>query len=327
MRTGLVIGLALFAAIPAGADEPKTLKLEKTIPLEGVVGRYDHMALDAKGGRLFVANLSSDSLDVIDLKAGKLVKQVGGQKKIQGVAYAPDLDRVFVGNGADGECRAFDGTTFKLLGAVKLPDADNVRYHPAKGLVYVVHAEASLTALDAKTLAVKATVQLPGPPEGLQIDFARNRLFVNCLKPGQVAVVNLDKNEVAAKYPLTRAEANYPLAFDADGKRVFVGCRKPPKVVVLDADSGKELSDADIPGDIDDLFFDPKRKRLYASCGEGTLAVLEEGAKGFAVVEKIPTSKLARTCLFDAASGRLFVVLPWTDEKTPPELRVYRATD
>src|SRR5437763_2251276 len=155
MRTGLVIGLVLVAAAPAVGDEPKTLKLEKTIPLEGVVGRYDHMALDAKGDRLFVANLSNDSLDVIDLKAGKLVKQVAGQKKIQGVAYAPDLDRVFVGNGADGECRVFDGQSFKLLGAVKAADADNVRYHAAKGLVYVGHAEASLGVIDAKTLAVK----------------------------------------------------------------------------------------------------------------------------------------------------------------------------
>jgi DNA-binding beta-propeller fold protein YncE len=327
VRTGLAIGLVLCAAVPTRADEPKTLKLEKTIPLEGAVGRYDHMALDAKGERLFVANLSNDSLDAIDLKAGKLVKQIPGQKKIQGTAYAPDLDRVFVGNGADGECRAFDGTTFKLLGSVKLPDADNVRYRPSKGLVYVGHAESALSVLDAKTLAVKATVKLPGPPEAFQIDAARNRLFVNTLKPGQVAVVDLDKNEVAAKYPLTRAESNYPLALDPDGKRVFVGCRKPPKVVVLDADGGKELSDADIPADIDDLFFDAKRKRLYASCGEGTLAVLEEGEKGFKTVEKVATRKLARTCLFDPTSGRLFVILPRTDEKTPPELRVYRATD
>src|SRR5437763_5880272 len=121
MRTGLVIGLVLVAAAPAVGDEPKTLKLEKTIPLEGVVGRYDHMALDAKGERLFVANLSNDSLDVIDLKAGKLVKQIPGQKKAQGAAYAADPDRVFVGNGVDGECRAFDGRTFELLGSVKLP--------------------------------------------------------------------------------------------------------------------------------------------------------------------------------------------------------------
>jgi YVTN family beta-propeller protein len=326
MRTALVIGLALCAT-PVCADEPKTLKLEKTIALEGVAGRYDHMALDAKGDRLFVANLSNDSLDVIDLKTGKLVKQIVGQKKIQGTAYAPDLDRVFVGNGADGECRAFDGKTFKLLDSVKLPDADNVRYHAAKGLVYVGHAESSLSVLDAKTLTVKATVKLPGPPEAFQIDSAKSRLFVNTLKPGQVAVVNLDKNEVTAKYALTKAEANYPLALDVDGKRVFVGCRKPPKVVVLDTDSGKELSDADIPADIDDLFFDAKRKRLYASCGTGTLAVLKEGEKGFKTIEKIPTRKLARTCLFDAPSGRLFVVLPRTDDKTPPELRVFRATD
>src|SRR5215218_2868835 len=124
MRTGLVIGFALVAVSPAGADEPKTLKLEKTVALEGVVGRYDHMALDAKNDRVFVANLSNDSLDVIDLKAGKLVKQIGGQKKAQGVAYAPDLDRVFLGNGVDGECRAFDGLPLKPVGAVKAPDAD-----------------------------------------------------------------------------------------------------------------------------------------------------------------------------------------------------------
>jgi DNA-binding beta-propeller fold protein YncE len=328
MRFSLVLGVTLAAAGPAGADEPKTLRLEKTIPLEGGVGRYDHMALDPKGDRLFVANLSNNSLDVIDLAAGKLVRQVPGQRKAQGVAYAADLDWVFLGNGVDGECRAFDGKTFALLGSVKLPGADNVRYHPGKGLVYVAHAEAALTALDAKTLAVKASVKLPGPPEGFQLDAARGRLFVNTLGPARVAVVDLERNEVTAAYPVTRADATYPLALDPAGKRVFVGCRKPSKVVVLDADTGKELSDAEIPNDVDDLFYDAKRRRLYASCGEGVLAVLREQDGGtFVTAERVPTRKLARTSLFDPASGRLFVVLPRTDDRTPPELRVYRPAD
>jgi DNA-binding beta-propeller fold protein YncE len=327
MRGRFAIGILLFAATPVGADEPRALILEKTVPLEGAIGRYDHMALDAKGNRLFVANLSNNSLDVIDLKAGKLVRQVRNQKKAQGVAYAADLDRVFIGNGEDGECRVFDGKTFEMLGSVKLPDADNVRYHASKGLVYIGHAEASLSAIHAKTLAVKATIKLPGPPEAFQIDAGNERAFVNCLKPPRVVVVDVTKNKIAASYPLTRAAANYPLALDPDGKRVFVGCRKPSKLVVLDADNGKELSDTDIPADIDDLFHDAKRKRLYASCGEGVLAVLQESEKGFAVVERIPTRKLARTCLFDTASGRLFVVLPRIDDKTAPELRVYRPTD
>src|SRR5262249_11683519 len=90
-RTGFALALfvALAAlAMPAAAAE--RLELVRTIPLESGMGRYDHMAVDAEHGRLFIANLSNNSLDVVDLKAGKLVKQIAGQKKIQGTAYVPD---------------------------------------------------------------------------------------------------------------------------------------------------------------------------------------------------------------------------------------------
>src|SRR5262245_45709346 len=109
--TGLLAALALAA--PSAAADPATLELVQTIPLKGAAGRLDHLALDAKGGgRLFIANLSNNSLDVVDLKAGKLVKQVPGQRKIQGVAYSPDVNRIFVGNGQDGVCNAFDGNSY-----------------------------------------------------------------------------------------------------------------------------------------------------------------------------------------------------------------------
>ena len=101
----------LLALIVAGsaAAAPATLDLIETIPLKGVPGRRDHLAIDTKGNRLFVANLSNDSLDVIDLKARKLLEQIPEQRKIHGVAYAPDVGRIFVGNGGDGVCNVFDG--------------------------------------------------------------------------------------------------------------------------------------------------------------------------------------------------------------------------
>jgi hypothetical protein len=37
----------------------------------------------------------------VDLKAGKLIKQIPDQKKIQGIAYAPDLDRIYVETGRE----------------------------------------------------------------------------------------------------------------------------------------------------------------------------------------------------------------------------------
>jgi hypothetical protein len=85
------------------------LELKRTIPLQSGMGRYDHLALDDAHARLFIANLSNNSLDILDLQTGKLVKQITGQNKIQGVAYAADLGRVFVGNGNVGVCNVFDG--------------------------------------------------------------------------------------------------------------------------------------------------------------------------------------------------------------------------
>jgi DNA-binding beta-propeller fold protein YncE len=251
------------------------------------------------------------------------MKEVPGQGKAQGVAFSPKLNRIYLGNGKDGACNVFDGKSFKKLHSLKLPDADNVRYDPKSGLVYVGHAEAAITAFDAETYKVKGLVKLPGPPEAFQIDAERKRLYVNCLKPATVAVIDLDKHEVVSRYPLKLAEACYPMALDINGRRVFIGCRKKPMVVVLDVKTGKETQGIEIPDDVDDLFFDAKRKRLYASCGSGTLAVLEEKEGKFAVVEKVPTAKLARTCLYDPMSDCLYVVLPKVGSKGPT-LRVYQ---
>src|SRR5262249_30902264 len=162
--------------------------------------------------------------------------------------------------------------------------------------VYVAHADSALSTLDARTLALQATVKLPGPPEAFQLDRAHSRLFINTLRPSRVAVIDTARNTVTATFPLTSAEANYPLALDAERQRVFVGCRKPPKVIVLDARSGNEVAGADIPGDVDDLAYDAKRRRLYASCGDGFLAVLQEDEAGrLRPLAQLATAKLART--------------------------------
>jgi DNA-binding beta-propeller fold protein YncE len=318
----LIAGLAIPTATAA---EPAALELRQTIPLESGTGRYDHLALDDAHGRLLIANLSNNSLDVVDLKTGRLVKQVPGQKKAQGVAYAADLDRIFVGCGGDGACRVFDGKDYSLVKSIPVPDADNVRYRADTHTVYVT-GEDGLTVIDAKALTVTTTVRLPGPPEAPQLDVGHDRLFVNTHNPAQVAVVDLRANKVAAEFTLASAEANYPMALDVDGGRVFVGCRKKPCVVALDAKTGKELAVVPIPGDTDDLFYDAKRKRLYATCGEGSIAVIEErGPADFKVAETIPTATLARTGLFDPKGGRLYVVVPRQSAAVGPELRVYEA--
>src|SRR5438874_9412454 len=103
--------VTVFMAGLAPAAEP-SLELVQTIVLKGKAGKLDHLALDARRDRLFLANTANGTLDVIDLKAGALLKQIPGQSGIQGVTYAADLDRVFVGLGSGSLCNAFAGADY-----------------------------------------------------------------------------------------------------------------------------------------------------------------------------------------------------------------------
>jgi DNA-binding beta-propeller fold protein YncE len=329
MRAQLVLaGILLAGPVPAASAQP-SLEPVQTIVLKGKAGKLDHLALDGKRDRLFLANTVNGTLDVVDLEGAKLLKQVAGQTGIQGVAYAADLDRIFVGLGGGGLCNVFDGADYRPLKTIKFTDdADNVRYDPARRLTFVAHAEKSLGVVDAHTFAVKADIKLPGAAEGFQLETGGSRLFLNVPSPSQVVVIDADKKEIVTSFPVKMAVGGHPLALDQANKRIFVGCRKPPMVVVLDSETGKEITGVAIPQDIDDLFYDGKRKQLYASCGEGYLAVIRQtDADHYDVREKVETVKLARTSLFDPATGRLFLAVPRQSGKPGPEIRVYKVRD
>jgi hypothetical protein len=71
-----LIGVSAFSFGQSGASEP--LKLEATIPMPDVQGRIDHLSIDLKGQRLFVAALGNNSLEIVDLKQNKLIHSISG---------------------------------------------------------------------------------------------------------------------------------------------------------------------------------------------------------------------------------------------------------
>jgi hypothetical protein len=148
---------------------------------------------------------------------------------------------------------------------------------------------------------------------------------MNTVDPTRLVVVDTDRDEVLHSYPLKRADRAYPMALDEANHRIFIGCRKPHSIVVVDSESGKEVASVAIPEDIDDLFFDAKHKRLYASCGAGSLAVIRQrDADHYEALETIPTVKLARTCFFDPVGERLYLTVPRQEAQDGPTIRVYQ---
>jgi hypothetical protein len=85
---------------------------------------------------------------------------------------------------------------------------------------------------------------------------------VNVRPANQITVVDRKKREVTATWPLKDAKDNYTMALDEADHRLFVGCRQPAKIIIYNTESGKTVGGLDIPGDVDDLFYDARDKRL-----------------------------------------------------------------
>ena len=114
-----VLALALTGAPLADSSWAETpLLLERKIPLGEVRGRIDHLAVDLKRNRLFVAELENDTVAVVDLDAYKLMHIISGLRKPQGLGYHPATDALYVANGGDGTVAVFRGDEYS---AARMP--------------------------------------------------------------------------------------------------------------------------------------------------------------------------------------------------------------
>ena len=321
----LALLLLCSVALSACAQEPATLKLTQTIPLPGVKGRFDHFAIDTKGHRLFVAALGNNTLEVLDTVSGKTIKTITGLRKPTGVLYLSEPNEIAVANGDEGTFKFFNGATYQLVRTVgALDDADNVRLDPKTKLIYVGYAAGALAVIDAATMKPTGSIKLAAHPESFQLEQEGSRIFVNIPDAKHIAVIDRVKQTVTATWPITTFQANFPMALDEANHRLFVGCRQPARLVVFDTSTGKPVTDLAISGDTDDLFYDARRKRLYVSCGEGFVDVIDQrDADHYQLRERVPTRPGARTAFFAPDSNEFYLAVPLRGNQEA-EIRVYQ---
>ena len=305
--------LSVLCSLPSEASraaEPvRPLVLERTIPLPDVSGRIDHMAADLRRGRLFVAELGNGSVDVVDIASDKVVHRIAGLREPQGVGYLPGADLLAVANAGDGLVRLFRGDDLQPAGSVALgEDADNIRFDPRGGHLVVGYGSGGLATLDPAERSVISTVKLPAHPEGFQLDLGAGRAYVNVPDAGQVAVVDLQAGKLVAGWRVPGGlRANFPMALDAAAGVLATVFRSPARLVLLDTRTGAVTTSILTCADADDVFFDPKRRRVYVSCGEGTVDVVQQDTAGDRLLARVRTRSGARTSLFVPELDRLFV--------------------
>jgi hypothetical protein len=139
---------------------------------------------------------------------------------------------------------------------------------------------------------------------------------VNVPDRKQIQVADLTKNALLAKWPVTSALKNYPMALDESHHRLLIGCRAPARMLVMDTETGKQTASVEIVGDTDDLFYDAAKSRVYVIGGGGFVDVFDQkDPDHYTRVDHLATAPGARTGLFVADWEKLFVAVPHRGEQ------------
>jgi hypothetical protein len=305
------VGLLAIALLMPVAGHSETvgppLALESKIPLGEVRGRIDHLGFDSKRQRLYVAELGNGSLGMVDLSVGKVVQRIAGLSEPQGIAYEPMTDTVYIANAGDGSVRILRGEDQASVERIDLgDDADNVRIDAPRKRVLVGYGKGALAIIDPAMRVKTAEIRLAGHPESFQID--DTQVFINVPDAGEISMVDL-RSGAARALPTGPLRANFPMAIDHEAHRVLVAFRSPPTLLALASGDGRTLAKIGTCGDADDVFVDAKRRRIYVSCGEGAIDVIEPQESGYHLAAKIATVSGARTALFVPERDRLYLAV------------------
>jgi hypothetical protein len=326
------VALLSTALNPAYSEEKPALRLVQTIPLPGVAGRLDHMAVDLDKRRLFVAAVSNGTLEVVDLAAGKAITSIQGIKDAQDALFlGGEFNKLYVSS-LDGTLRIFQGETFRLIQALKLePDPNRLLYDPTTDLIYFGYGGQN-AGFDAYE-----RVGILQAKRGAQSDQFVADMIAPTFRPGHLAEMAVDdggkllvcdsradlifqfdtrKRELLKSWP-AHGDGAGDMSLDRVHHRLFIGTRIPPEMTVYDSVSGKEIVSLPGPETMDGVHYDGEFKRIYVSGGRwygtpeaspGWVYVYQQhDADHYELASKIKTRPGSGTSLFVPTLKRLYV--------------------
>ncbi len=312
----LMAGLVWFAGSLAVNAQQYTIS--GRIPLEGEAG-WDYLLADSGNGQLYVSH--GTEVDVVDLASEKPSGKITGMKRIHGIALANDINRGFISDGGDDVVVIFDlksGAILQKVPAGKNPDG--ILYDPYSKRVFAFNGSShDVTVIDAASGKVTGTIPLDGKPE-FPVSDGKGNVYVNIEDKSEITQLDPQALKVKKTSSISLCKEPSGLAIDLEARRLFSVCSNN-KMAVVNADSGQVITTVAIGNGPDAAAYDPGRKLVFASNGEGTLTVVrQDGPDKYAVLANVPTERSARTMTLDARTHKIYLSaaqLGATPEATP----------
>jgi YVTN family beta-propeller protein len=189
---------------------------------------------------------------IVDLKSGKVVKDIVGKPETEGLEFSPDGKKLIVTNESDNSITVHDMKTGKLLKNISVAKFGErprgIKVSP-DGKMYIVTLEFSnkFLVLDSKLTPIK-TIDTGKSPYGVAFDRSGKRIFVATSREEALQV--FDANTFDKVKDIPTGKRCWHFSFTPDDKQLLLACGKSNELVVVDTDSlevTKRITDPSTP--------------------------------------------------------------------------------
>jgi len=256
---------------------------EAPLRLEGYVdlpphkgkGGFDHAAMHAATGHVYVAHTANDSVDVFDPLRRECLYSIPDLPGVAGALVSDEGQLILSSNrGADtiGVFAPGRDPVVRRLGVGVRPNG--LAYDHRRQLVLAANVgdeatpgthTVSLVWLGGDS--VRREIAVPGRTRWTVFDPTTELFYVNIAKPSLIIVIDpRQPDRIARSYAIAHAGA-HGLDIDIETQRLFCAC-DAGVLVTLDARSGGVLDEKPLSGVPDVVWFNRQRRQLYVAVGD-----------------------------------------------------------
>jgi DNA-binding beta-propeller fold protein YncE len=192
-----------------------TLKQVDVIDLPGPPGkRFDYLTIDYQHKYLLSAHLTAGLLYVIDLKTNKLLKAIPDVPGVEGVEYAPDLNKVYTSDWWENKIGVIDLAQMKIVN--KLPTEakpDGSAYAEPFHKIYVSDERGKAEAIvDARAAKIVKTLHFESETGMPQYDPVARKIYLNLQDQNLFVTIDPVTDEISGRYPVGRCQGNHGMS-------------------------------------------------------------------------------------------------------------------
>jgi DNA-binding beta-propeller fold protein YncE len=311
------------------AAQKHTLQKAAAFDLPGPPGkRFDYLTIDYKHDYLLSAHLAAGLLYVIDLKTNKLVKAIPDVPGVEGVEYAPDVNKIYTSDWLENKIGVVDLSQLRVV--KKLPTEakpDGSAYAEPFHKLYVSdergRAEAVVDVREDKVIKTLRFESETGMP---QYDPVARKVYVNLQDQDLFAVIDPSTDTVIARYPVGECRGNHGMALDPEHHRAFLQCEGDNLMTVFDLDTHRPMAHLPTPPGGDVVKFDRGLSRIYVACSSGAISVFQEDDPDhFSKLEDFPVQRKVHSLAVDEKTHRVYTPEEQEDGKPVARMIVYDA--